>query len=158
MVNQDNILDFSPPQQQHPRAFAATTGLRFANFIVDRIVGTGMFYGSIFVSTSITDSIENSAVGSLITLLALAIIPGYYIIFEFFWGKTPGKFITKTRVVNEEGKPPSFLNIVGRTFCRFIPFEPFSFLGGDRPTGWHDSISKTYVVEDSFVNLNSDFV
>ena len=157
MENRDNILDFTP-LQQHPRAFVADTGLRFANFIIDRMAGTGLFYAGVFLSASITSDIGNDALSSLIILAAFAIIPGYYIVLEYFWGKTLGKFLTKTRVVNEAGKQPSFWNIVGRSLCRFIPFEPFSFFGGGKPIGWHDSISKTYVVMDSFVYNNDDFV
>ena len=68
---------------------------------------------------------------------------GYYCFFEGIWGRTPGKFLIGTKVVDEEGDPPSFGQIVGRSACRLIPFEPFSFFGA---RGWHDSISHTYVV------------
>jgi hypothetical protein len=34
---------------------------------------------------------------------------------------------------------------LGRSAARSIPFEPFSFLGG-QPTGWHDRLSETRVV------------
>lgn len=36
--------------------------------------------------------------------------------------------------------------IVKRNFSRLIPFDAFSFIG-DSSYGWHDSISKTYVVD-----------
>lgn len=157
MENQDNILDFTP-SQQHPQTFAATTGIRFANFIIDRILGTMIFYAAMFGGIYLLGMDGDGAASAIVMLFSLAMIPGYYIIFEYFWGKTPGKFLTKTRVVNAAGKQPGFWNIVGRSLCRFIPFEPFSFLSGARPLGWHDSISKTYVVEDSFVNATNDFV
>lgn len=34
--------------------------------------------------------------------------------------------------------------IVSRTFCRFIPFDPFSFFR-KAPLGWHDRLSQTCV-------------
>jgi hypothetical protein len=37
-----------------------------------------------------------------------------------------------------------FSQILGRTFSRFVPFEPFSFLGSGH--GWHDRWSDTRVV------------
>lgn len=158
MENQTNILDFTP-EHQHPRAFAATTGIRFANFIVDRILGTVLFYFIIIGLASATNFDDaNGVISTFLLLFAIATIPGYYIVFEYFWGKTPGKFITKTKVVNESGAQPSFMNIVGRTLCRFIPFEPFSYFSGDRPSGWHDSISKTYVVEDSYISSTNTYV
>ena len=49
-------------------------------------------------------------------------------------------------VVNVHGAKPSVNAIIKRTLCRFIPFEPFTFLGLNS-RGWHDSFSKTYVVK-----------
>ena len=68
----------------------------------------------------------------------------YYVILEGMTGRTLGKLITGTKVVNERGEPPSFGQILGRTFSRFIPFEVFSFLAEDG-RGWHDSVPGTYV-------------
>ncbi|RYH74534.1 RDD family protein [Flavobacteriaceae bacterium 144Ye] len=70
----------------------------------------------------------------------------YHAFFEHFFGKTPGKFITKTKVVKNDGSKPSFMNILGRNTARLIPFDPLSFLFSDR--GWHDQISNTYVIVD----------
>lgn len=76
-------------------------------------------------------------------LLGLPIFIGYYLLFEGLWSRTPGKLVFGTVVANDDLQKPSFLQIVKRTLCRFIPFEPFSFFGA---RGWHDSISKTRVV------------
>lgn len=76
-------------------------------------------------------------------LFGCAVLSAYYIFFEGIWGRTPGKFLLGTVVVNEAGGKPSLKQVIGRTLCRFIPFEAFSFLG---ERGWHDSIPKTYVV------------
>lgn len=72
----------------------------------------------------------------------------YYIPLEGFFGFTVGKLITGTRVVNEDGGRPRWGQIVGRTFARLIPFEPFSVLFSNHKErrGWHDSLPKTYVV------------
>lgn len=76
-------------------------------------------------------------------LLGLVIIMAFYLFFEGIWGRTPGKFVMGTIVQNEEGQKMSAGQLLKRTMCRFIPFEPFSFFG---KTGWHDSISDTRVV------------
>lgn len=68
----------------------------------------------------------------------------YYSFMEMTYGKTFGKMITKTIVVDAEGKKLNPMSIVGRSLCRFIPFEAFSFIAS--PVVWHDSISKTYCV------------
>lgn len=72
----------------------------------------------------------------------------YYIPMEGLFGFTVGKLITGTRVVNEQGGRPTFGQIVGRTFARFIPFEPFSvlFSSDGNARGWHDSLARTWVV------------
>ena len=79
-------------------------------------------------------------------ILGIIIISAYYIAFEGISGRTIGKFITRTKVVTETGEEPEFSHILKRTFCRFIPFESFSFLDSKR-TGWHDRFSNTQVVE-----------
>ncbi len=70
----------------------------------------------------------------------------YYVVFEFFYERTPAKMITRTKVVNLKGTKASLSEILGRTFCRFIPFEVFSFLSIDA-IGWHDSFSSTRIVK-----------
>ena len=69
----------------------------------------------------------------------------YYTSFEAITGRTIAKYITKTKVVTETGEKPDFKTILVRSLCRFIPIEPFSILFNDG-LGWHDSISKTRVV------------
>lgn len=63
---------------------------------------------------------------------------------ESVFSRTPGKVVKKTKVVNYEGNKPSTLSILIRSLCRMIPFDSISFLGSYR--GWHDTVSKTYVV------------
>ena len=77
--------------------------------------------------------------------LSIVLMGAYYVLFEHFLGKTPGKFITRTRVINIYGKNPPVDTLMIRTLSRFIPFEAFSCIGG---RGWHDRFSETYVVED----------
>ena len=60
---------------------------------------------------------------------------------RYFCGRTLGKFITGTKVVSADGETPTASQIVGRTFCRMIPFEAFSFARETCPVGWHDKFS-----------------
>lgn len=80
--------------------------------------------------------------------ISLGVLLLYYIAMEGFFGFTVGKLITGTRVVTENGGKPRWGQIVGRTFARFIPFEPFSvlFANDKKRRGWHDSLSRTWVV------------
>ena len=77
--------------------------------------------------------------GYIITLI-------YYLISEATMGRTIGKFATNSFVIDQYGKKPDFGTILGRSLCRWIPFNALSCLG---KRGWHDQISKTYVVSQT---------
>ena len=69
---------------------------------------------------------------------------GYYIFMEYKYQQTLGKFYTKTKVVKFNGDKPKFINIVGRTFLRTIPYDIISyFIDGKL---FHDTNSKTIVI------------
>lgn len=130
----------------------ASKGKRFANYIIDLIFF--WFFSYIFsvilvivlvlVSPrSLLFFIENSYAEYLFRFIVAMI---YYSSFEVLTGRTIAKFITKTKVVKENGEKPNFGTILIRSLCRFIPLEPFSFLGLENK-GWHDRISKTIVIE-----------
>lgn len=70
----------------------------------------------------------------------------YYATFEILFAKTLSKYFTKTIVVLADGSKPKPIDILGRTLIRVIPFEYFTFLRGRKP-GWHDELSKTFVVK-----------
>lgn len=129
----------------------ASNGSRFLNYILDLIVFIlililigfvlGIFIG-LFGMTGI--SVWISSIGDLgwnCIIIVISIV--YYTLMEGFFGRSLGKFITGTIVVDENGERPDFGTIFKRSLCRLIPFDALSFLGS---RGWHDSISDTYVV------------
>jgi uncharacterized RDD family membrane protein YckC len=131
----------------------ASQGKRFTNFILDTIFYLifcaiiGFVLGIVFAifSPSLLSIFneENKIISYLIGFIALFI---YYSILEALTGRTIAKFITKTKVINENGLKPDYREILLRTICRFIPFDAFSYLSDDN-LGWHDKLSKTKVVE-----------
>ncbi|HZY78714.1 MAG TPA: RDD family protein [Cyclobacteriaceae bacterium] len=78
----------------------------------------------------------------------------YYPLFEIVFKATPAKFFTQTKVLRDTDAEPDFINIIGRTLSRFIPFEPLSFFG---TTGWHDSLSHTKVVNEVSIVEDSGY-
>ncbi len=139
---------YQPPQNDFPVAeqpyYAndwqlASTGQRFANFMLDSIIRTILFYAVLYLFV-ILDMSEAAVFFSLPIMLL------YYIVPELAFGRTPAKFITGTRVVSRDGSPLTFWRILGRTLSRFVPFEVFSFMNG--PPGWHDTWSNTLVIKD----------
>ncbi|MBV4356071.1 RDD family protein [Parasegetibacter sp. MAH-26] len=84
----------------------------------------------------------------LIINLMVLFLGIYYLLMELFFKVTFAKIITNTIVINRRGQKAGIFQIIGRSFCRFIPFEGVSFLFNDR--GWHDRLSGTYVVKDQY--------
>nr|WP_279382660.1 RDD family protein [Acanthopleuribacter pedis] len=68
----------------------------------------------------------------------------YYQFFEGFFGRTPAKFLTQTKVVLADGGRLTFTAALKRTLLRFVPFEALSFVAS--LTGWHDRGSGTRVI------------
>ncbi|UNY99572.1 RDD family protein [Zhouia spongiae] len=131
----------------------AGKGQRIANLIIDRIIFMGLFYGFIFLLVILYEEgsymalwLENLSwiEDYLLTGILFGVL--YFLSELLLKGRTIAKFITRTVVVDEQGKTPDALAILGRSFSRMIPFDAFSYLGATG-RGWHDSLSKTYVVD-----------
>lgn len=121
---------------------------RFFNYLIDyaAMVTLGIALGTPLALLLGKDALEPIwNLPDFVFSLLLTLI--YYLPFELLTGgRTIGKFITGTKVVNEDGEKPSTGQVFARTFSRMVPFEPFSFLGV-MGRGWHDTWSKTYVIE-----------
>lgn len=125
--------------------------LRFANYVLDQIFCAFVSMPVLMILALIFgEALQQFLETTPDFLIVLPVVLGYYIFFETTYGKTPAKFITKTVVVDERGMKPTRNQILIRSFARLIPFEAFSFLFF--PTrGWHDSLSKTFVVKEDDV-------
>ena len=123
-------------------------GKRFAHYFIDLIL-FHIFYeviSRILLLFDISDSIGVLFIGFIhVNSMFIISYSLYYIIFEYFFQKSPGKFLTKSRVIDVYGNKPSISNIIIRSVIRLVPFEVFSCLS-DR--GWHDRWSDTFVVPD----------
>jgi len=120
----------------------ATTGQRFANYLVDATATIALNFANGF-ALGLVGSRPGFFGRLALSILTVSI---YYVVLEARSGRTLGKLVTGTRVVGKDGSAPALGRVIGRTLARHIPFEPFSFLGGDRPVGWHDSLSGTRVI------------
>jgi uncharacterized RDD family membrane protein YckC len=69
----------------------------------------------------------------------------YYLLFELIFARTPGKWISMTKVRDTEGKRPAWYKIVFRSLLRLTLIDPFFIPFLNRPL--HDHLSKTRVVE-----------
>jgi uncharacterized RDD family membrane protein YckC len=118
----------------------ASGGQRFCTALIDYVgilVGNGALQAGLEAI-----GLHSTWVGSVIGLgLGFA----YYATFEAAFGRTLGKILVGTRVVDSAGHLPTFGQILGRTACRYVPFEAISFFG-QPAVGWHDRWSNTRVI------------
>ena len=69
----------------------------------------------------------------------------YYTFFEFIFNRTPGKWLSYSKVVNKQGLRPSFLQILLRSATRLVLIDMFFIPFLDKTL--HDFFSNTEVVE-----------
>lgn len=138
----DKLLDDIQVQKSDSKTYTeAPKGKRLANYLIDRFIlmlslGTIMVFIPIL---TVGNTLQNYLLGAIFTIV-------YYSALETsLSGKSLGKYLTKTRAINADGSKMDSNTVLKRSLCRIIPFEAFSFLGDE---GWHDSLSKTIVIED----------
>lgn len=136
----------------------ASHGKRFANLLVDTVMQLIVFFiVLVFMAANaqakgdkmFIANLEKNTILQYTITMAIALF--YYNVFEIVGGRTVGKLITQTIVVDENGEKPNSETILVRSLCRLIPFNVLSFLG-IYGRGWHDTISKTYVVNKKLLD------
>lgn len=110
-------------------------GIRVANFIVDTFV-------IVNISEILKGIVFQQTYKSLIVFIVWLV---YYFAFESYNGRTLGKLLTKTIVVDMKNSRPGVLRILLRTILRINPFDSFSYLFG-KEQGAHDLLSKTRLI------------
>jgi uncharacterized RDD family membrane protein YckC len=144
--------------------FSASSGLRFANYIIDYIIFGGLFFiftmpGGILLSDSFF-YVEDEQSASLFNIgmrVAAIISYGIYmgLLEGVLQGKTVGKFITGTRAINIDGSKISFGKAMARGFSRAVPFCVFS-ASGNPPNPWQDRWTNTIVIEEKKLKKHNE--
>jgi uncharacterized RDD family membrane protein YckC len=120
---------------------------RLINYIIDLTIGfIIMFF--IAILSNLDNTNTDGQVSNITLLLIYLSFSSYYVFMEYKFGKTIGKFITKTKVISVNRNELSLGQCIGRVLCRSIPLYQLSgllFYG----VFWHDSIPITLVVEDN---------
>ncbi|MBC6490734.1 RDD family protein [Flavihumibacter stibioxidans] len=146
----DLLNDVELELEQEP----AGTGQRFTNFIIDTIALyassyiLGILLGIVLMAGNHDTSflVRDSGMSQLIDFFSGFLLYAlFYSIAEGLTrGRSPGKYVTGTRVIREDGSRISFKDALMRSLSRLVPFEAFSALGG---TPWHDTWTNTKVVK-----------
>ena len=120
--------------------------IRLLNFIID-IVGCTIWAMIISFIVDLIYIAEDQGTLQMVVYTNFTIsFFTYYIMLEYKFQKTLGKFITKTNVMTKEGGKPELGDIIRRTFYRLVPLDQFSYLF--TRNGFHDFLSSTTVVKD----------
>ena len=115
--------------------------LRLVNFLLDSIIYFILMLVFILL-------FKNSVAQEDIKWISVLAYFLYYFLFETVLGRTPAKFITKSKVsslTETQNKFFYLLQILGRTLMRFIPIDILSYLFSFR--GLHDYVSKTTITK-----------
>lgn len=144
---EETLNPYAPPQSEvePPAPIAqvsyAGKGKRFLNFIIDSFIYQGITRG-----LDAAGLLGGANMGFLVIFgMMLALQVTYHFLNELCGGRGISKLITGTRAEMRDGSPLTIRGAFLRSLCRLIPFEGFSFMG-DGPTGWHDRIPGTRVV------------
>ena len=131
----------------------ARPGKRFLNLVLD-LLGFYLFLTGILMAIEVT---APNFMERWKTERGLAIATNLVLFFLYYVGgealtlRSPGKLLTRTRVVDFSGGVPSFSQIAIRTLLRQWPLEWFPLLMRDgegvRGLPLHDRWSRTVVVE-----------
>ncbi len=129
----------------------ASLGTRFVNNMIDLIILAIIHVVlAIFSNLLYAITYHNFFIfynnGGFIWDVFLGVVVAF--IYFYLWesysdGKTPGKYLTGTRVISTDGNRPTKKQYLSRSLYRVIPFEALSFFGSE---GWHDGMSDTRVI------------
>ncbi|MFP2996971.1 RDD family protein [Spongiivirga sp. MCCC 1A20706] len=113
---------------------------RINNFIIDFLVSIILAY----MAAKFTNELSGDSLMSLVVFIMIRFM--YYFLPEKIYGKTLGKMITKTKVVDINRQEPTTLMLIKRTLLRAVTLL-LTFIS-DENVAFHDQFSKTYVVNE----------
>jgi len=122
--------------QDYDMVAFTTTGHRFMHYFMDLLFLLPIW---MYFVQGMLSSRQNQLFQLLIFVGSFIL---YYFLSEAIFRQTLGKMITRSCVVSD-GVELTTGRVFGRTLCRLIPFNNFSFLFGAK---WHDRVSSTAVV------------
>ncbi len=104
-------------------------------------------------STNIIEYMSDEFISNSFGFLMYFTIFIYYFTLEAIFGRTLGKIITKTKVVDWYGEKPKTKQILIRSAIRLIPIDWFTYFSITRE-GWHDSGSSTMLIKNNKTGAN----
>ncbi|GAB3496658.1 hypothetical protein GCM10027341_15770 [Spirosoma knui] len=142
LLNADELL----AEPLMPTRWTKRLAIMFIDLFFFYIIVLPTFFILALINPTIIDVMAN--INPLVERLVVTLLlVTYYILFEGLLGKTPGKLITRTKVVTTEGETPTLTQLIGRNLARVIPLDALTFIRST-PVGMHDRLAGTLVVDD----------
>lgn len=124
-------MNFNAYEQIDYRYCRASSGLRFANYIIDTI----FFYFLMFllgivisiIDPRIIDFLDDGITDRIVGMIFYGVIMSFTEL--MLNGKSIGKLITRTKAVNLDGSDLTFEKAFTRNLIRIIPFDTLAALG-----------------------------
>jgi uncharacterized RDD family membrane protein YckC len=130
-------LTIETPEQTALDFSIAGIGSRSIAVIIDiliqSVVAIVLGIGGGFSISSINERWPKAGpwAGGILLLLYFLLYFGYFAVFEIVWnGQSPGKRITKLRVIKDSGRPISPAESIGRNLMRIVDWLPFFYAVG----------------------------
>lgn len=137
--------------EQQNREEPAAIWLRATNYIIDSLLSHSFSIAAtiyiVFPLALTGVQVGGAPVVSYLFYASILVFcrTMYYVVFEYFFSKTPAKFLTRT-IVASTAETSSLRQLYVRSFARLIPFNEFSIFRKSRTT-WHDDLGKSVVIK-----------
>ncbi len=123
------------------------SGIRLINFIIDSLVWITLYFAIAYVFDLYFLRFNSYFVNYIYSIsLGLLVYWAYYCVLEFYFQKTLGKLLSRTKVLSTNEGELSFRSVLIRTISRLIPIDFLYYFFSRR--GLHDRLSNTLVVKD----------
>jgi uncharacterized RDD family membrane protein YckC len=150
------VTGYEPTGRSPLSAASVAAGYDFS-IVVRRWLGAWIDFLVLLSFLLVPDYVLGNETYRATLAIWLSLLAAYFPVTEMLFGKTVGKLVTRTRVVNEAGSRPSFLQAIVRTLFRLIEVNPI--LVGGLPAGiaviasrskqrLGDMVARTYVLLD----------
>jgi uncharacterized RDD family membrane protein YckC len=156
-VSQMPTINQQPSSIPNVEITTASRKRRFVNYLIDRTLSFLLAYVGLLIVYILWRLLHLPFTSSTIWIQCICffipLVFLYYFIGERYLGRTLGKYITATQVIDKQNFPIKSKQIIIRTIARLVPFDELAILGYDRTT-LHDKFSNTRVVPSHLLPTN----
>ncbi len=124
-------LTIDTPEQTALEFAVAGIGSRFLAIALDTLIQVGVLLAGVFlgglVGVGVAAFIPRGSLWylGLLVLFFFLLYFGYFAFFEVLWnGQTPGKRVTRIRVIKDSGRPMTPAEAIGRNLLRIVDQQP----------------------------------